>query len=295
MKYGVLYVLIFAYALFDAQTVVGGAADGINMAISVVVPSLFPFILISILSSQSIAGRKYAILRPLEKLCGMPDGSGSLLVLGLCGGYPVGAQCVANAYEHGVLTKEDAQRLLGFCNNAGPSFIFGMIGGILKAPLLCWFLWLGQVLSAIIVGALLPGKSKYTSRLEAGKRISVTNGLEKTVLICSKIAGWVIIFRALLAVADKWILQQLPVLWNTGLAGLLELSNGCIRLHYVDTPLSRFLLCGCMLTFGGVCVHLQTKSVVNTLSIKWFLLGKGLQTLIILPILLLLWKITVAF
>lgn len=295
MVKGVLYVLAFIYALMDAQSIVSGAGDGLQLAITVVVPSLFPFIFLSTLSAHSIGSRNITVLRPLEKLCGMPIGSGSLLLLGLCGGYPVGAQCVARAYTQGTLTKQDAQRLLGFCNNAGPSFIFGMVGGILKDIRLCWFLWLGQILSAILVGAILPGKSAESCRLTPSRKNSVTQTLESTVYICSKIAGWVILFRVALSVAEKWFLHRLPVLWCTAVAGLLELSNGCVRLQYIDTEWLRFLLCGAMLAFGGICVHLQTKSVVGSLSIKFLLLGKVMQTLLALPILFVLWKIIVAF
>lgn len=295
MVTGVLYMLAFIYALTDAQSIVSGAADGLHLAITVVVPSLFPFIFLSTLSAHSIGGRNIAVLRPLEKLCGMPSGSGSLLLLGLCGGYPVGAQCVARAYTQGVLTKEDAQRLLGFCNNAGPSFILGMVGGILKDIRLCFFLWLGQIVSAILVGAILPEKSKESCHLTPNRKNSITKVLESTVYICSKIAGWVILFRALLSVAEKWFLFRLPALWRTAAAGFLELSNGCIHLQYVDTEMQRFLLCGAMLAFGGICVHLQTKSVVGALSVRLYFLGKVMQTLLVLPILFLLWKITVAF
>ncbi len=295
MKMAGIYVLILGYALIDAQTVVNGAIDGVRLAIFVVVPSLFPFIFLSVLSSHSISGWRIPLLRPIEKLCGMPDGSANLLLLGLCGGYPVGAQCVANAYDQGTITKHDAQRLLGFCNNAGPSFIFGMVGGILKDFRLCCLLWLGQVLSSIIVGVILPGKSQAYCRLQSGKSLSVTEGLENSLHICGKIAGWVVLFRSLLSVAEKWLLFRLPVLWSAGISGILELSNGCIQLQNIGSPLPRFLLCGILLGFGGFCVHLQTKSVVKALSLKYYFAGKVLQTLILLPILLILWKITVAF
>ena len=295
MKMAGIYVLLFGYALFDAQTVVNGAIEGMRLAIFVVVPSLFPFIFLSVLSSHGISGRRLSFLRPIEKLCGMPNGSGNLLLLGLCGGYPVGAQCVASAYCQGTISKRDAERLLGFCNNAGPSFIFGMVGGILKDIRLCWLIWLGQILSSVFVGAILPGKSQASCRLHSVKNLSVTKGLESTLYICSKIAGWVILFRSLLGVAEKWFLSSLPSVWNAGVAGILELSNGCIRLQYVTAALPRYLLCGAILSFGGFCVHLQTKSVVNTLSLRQYFQGKVLQTLLTLPILFVLWKITVAF
>lgn len=295
MKKGALYIFFFAYALLDAQTVVKGASEGVQLALTVVIPSLFPFIFLSVLSSHCLSGGKPGLLRPVEKLCGMPSGSGCLLLLGLCGGYPVGAQCVVNACEQGSISREDGQRLLGFCNNAGPSFIFGMVGGIFKDYRLCWLLWLGQIFSAVIVGTILPGKSKTGCRLQQNNGLTVAEGLQATLGICGKIAGWIILFRVLLTVADKWLLYNFSSLWQAGIAGILELSNGCIRLQNIDVPLPKFLLCGAMLAFGGFCVHLQTKSVVKILSLKTHFIGKVLQMLIILPILLILWKITVAF
>ena len=295
MGKGIIYVLLFGYALLDAQTVVNGATEGVQLALFAVLPSLFPFIFLSIMCSQSISGRHFFFLKPLEKLCGMPLGSGNILLLSLCGGYPVGAQCVTDAYKQGAISKKDAERLLGFCNNAGPSFIFGMVGAILKDFRLCWLLWFGQIISAITVGAIMPNKSKSLCPAQGGNSLSITKALESTLKISGKIAGWVLLFRVTLSVADKWILHRLTPIWSGAFSGALELSNGCIRLQYVSNPMVRFLLCGAILSFGGFCVYLQTKSVVQTLSTRYYLYGKVLQTVLILPILCFLWKLTVAF
>lgn len=295
MKSWILFVALFVYSLLDSQSVVKGAMDGVHLSTTVIIPSLFPFIFLSTLSSQGLLSLRTSLLKPIEKLCGMPYGSGGLLLLGVCGGYPVGAQNVYAAYSQGIISKSDAQRLLSFCSNAGPSFIFGMLGGIFKDVRLCWMLWLSQILSAVIVGAILPHKSSAVCRLRSGHSITVTEGLEKALLVCSKICGWVVLFRCVLSVLETRIAGQLPVYWKVLLTGILELSNGCIYVGSLEDPMPAFLLCGGMLTFGGLCVLLQTKSVINGLSVKYYLIGKLLQTVIVLPILYLLWKITVAF
>ena len=113
------YGVVFGYALIDAQAIVNGAKEGIHMALTVVIPSLFPFIFLCALSLQEITKNPLKFLRPVEKLCGIPRGSGILLLLGLIGGYPVGAQNVFKAYENRMIARNDAERMLGFCNNAG--------------------------------------------------------------------------------------------------------------------------------------------------------------------------------
>ena len=286
------YGVVFGYALIDAQTIVNGAKEGIHMALTVVIPSLFPFIFLCTLSLQEISKNPLKFLRPVEKLCGMSRGSGILLLLGLIGGYPVGAQNISKAYENRMIARNDAERMLGFCNNAGPSFIFGMVGGILHDVRLCWLLWLTQILSATITAALLPGKSAANIKVQTTQPSNIGLILEGVMIICAKIAGWVVLFRCLLSVLDKWCL---PTIWRVCVSGILELSNGCARLQNIDSTYLQFMICGILLVFGGLCVHLQTRSVTKGLSLRYYWIGKTIQTAISTPILYILWKISVAF
>ena len=70
------------------------------------------------------------------------------------------------------------------------------------------------------------------------------------------------------------------MLWSAALSGLLELTNGCILLNSVPEESTRFLLCTAFLSFGGVCVLMQTVSVVKELGIRFYLMGKIFQCVI---------------
>ena len=58
---------------------------------------------------------------------------------------------------------EDAERALHFLNNAGPSFLFGMIGARFSSPLAPWLLWGIHLAAAGIVAASLP-RTAHSSR-----------------------------------------------------------------------------------------------------------------------------------
>ncbi len=94
------------------------------------IPALFPFFAAgSLLTDTGVTaalGRLCA--RPMWRLYGLPGDAAGALVLGLTGGYPVGVQAAADLYASGRLTREQAERLLGFCNNTGPAFIVGVCG-----------------------------------------------------------------------------------------------------------------------------------------------------------------------
>jgi len=89
---------------------------------------------------------------------------------------------------------------------------------------------------------------------------------------------WVILFRILIVFLKEWFLWMLPQWAQVLLMGMLELTNGCCELQLISNVQLRFVLCSCMLAFGGVCVLLQTISVTKGLSLVWYLKGKLQQT-----------------
>ena len=83
---------------------------------------------------------------------------------------------------------------------------------------------------------------------------------------------------ALLHFLDRWVLWLFPAELQVLLCGLLELSNGCVRLSEVSIQGLRFVLSGTVLAFGGFCVAMQVASAAGTLSMARYLPLKLLQT-----------------
>ncbi len=264
--------------ILDSRTALAGAAQGLELCLKTVIPALFPFIFLSGLLTGTLAGRSFSALRPLGRFCGMPPGSEGLLVIGLLGGYPTGAACVSEYHRSGLLTKEQAQRLLGFCNNAGPAFLFGIGGSLFSNLRVPWVLWLIHILGALLSAHILPEGDLRPVKLSAGQ-VSVTTVLQRSVRIMGSVCGWVVLFRILLAFASRWFLWLFPSTFQILFGGLLELANGCCSLSGVHSDALRFLLLSALLAFGGLCVMMQTRSAAQRLSLTWFYVGKLLQTL----------------
>lgn len=222
-------------------------------------------------------GTQIPIFRRISKLCGVPDGAESLLLLGLLGGYPVGAQMVAQAYHRGQLDKPTAQRMLGFCNNAGPAFLFGMVSPMFSHNKIAFVLWGIHVLSALITGILLPGRQHSVGGIQTAKPISVSESLEKSLKIIAQICGWVILFKVLLTICEHWVFNYFPSVIRVLLTGLCELSNGCTELKMIDNEATRYIISSFILAAGGLCVAMQTASVTKELGMGMFFPGKLIQ------------------
>lgn len=264
--------------ILDGKTALEGARSGVDLCLKTVVPSLFPFFLLSILLTSACMGSALRIFRPMGKLMGIPKGAESILIAGFLGGYPVGAQSIACAFRSGQLTREDAQRMLGFCSNAGPAFLFGMVACLFPRRWMAWALWIIHIAGAVLTALVLPGKSPQETALTPGSLPSLSNALISAIRVMSAVCGWVVLFRVVIAFLNRWVLWILPVPARVAVTGLLELSNGCFELTAISEISLRFLLCSGMLAFGGVCVTMQTVSVTEGLSIRFYILGKLLQT-----------------
>ena len=263
--------------ILDNQTAFRGAKDGIDLCIKTIIPSLFPFFLLSALLTSYLAGREFLILRPLGRLCHMPPGAESFLAVGLLGGYPVGAQNIGTAYRTGALPRGTAERLLPFCSNAGPAFLFGIIAPQFGSVRIPWLLWGIHIVSALIVGMLLPGKESSVRCAATEKPMSVSQALENSVKVMARVCGWVILFRVLISFLDRWFLWLFPTAVQISVAGSLELSNGCVQLFRIKNEGLRMILASGMLAFGGFCVGLQTLSVTEGLSLRFYFPGKLFQ------------------
>ena len=263
--------------ILDSKTAAAGAADGIQLCLGVVIPSLFPFIFASLLFTSMLTANPPTFLNWIGRGLKLPHGAEGLLLVGLLGGYPVGAQAIAQSHAAGSIDEKTAGYLLAFCNNCGPAFLFGMVGSCFQESWMPWALWGIHVLSALCVGALIK-INVSTVVVKTSHHTTIVEGLYQSLRIVAGICGWVVIFRILISMTEKWLLSSLPELVQITLSGALELTNGCIRGAEINNTGIRFVLCEAFVSFGGLCVVMQTFSVASAVEKRLYLPGKLLQT-----------------
>ena len=284
MKYKrILSVIISASIMLllivDTETAKRGVADGISLCMNVIIPSLFPFFLVSSYLSTALLGIKLNGLRKILKPLQIPNGCESLVLLGFLGGYPVGAQLIAEAYCHKRINRRTARIMLGYCNNAGPAFIFGIAAILLSTPWAAITLWIIHILSALITAFLLPRPSENFGGLPSQKKLSLVTALKNSIVICAAVCGWIIIFKVIIQYLDRY-LGQSSTIFSMIIRGILELSNGCLTLSNITFEPLRFLLCTVFLALGGVCVLMQTASATNAIGLGLYIPGKLIQACI---------------
>lgn len=277
--YCLFAVILMITLILDSKTALQGAITGIELCLYTVIPSLFPFFYLSGFLLGTINQYNGKLLRPIGRLCKIPIGAETIFLLGLIGGYPIGAQSLYSAYTSHLLSKKESERMLCFCNQAGPAFIFGIVGGIFNNRKIPFIIWSIIILSAIITGMILPGNKESNYVYTANTKVKP---FEKALRATANVCGWVILFRILISIMQRWILWILPSEHIIIIVGFLELTNGCMELMNIHNTAFRFIASIGFLSFGGCCVGLQTMSLIGELSGLNYYIGKTIQTIIAL-------------
>ena len=301
---GLLWATL-ALVLWPEQAL-GAMRDGLKLCGNVILPSLFPFVVLSSLvvelgMSRYLGRLLEPVMAPLFRVNG---NCASALALGFIGGYPVGARTAIQIYENGQCSRTEAERMLAFCNNSGPAFILGVVGaGVFGSGAAGLLLYLAHLLASLTVGILFrfykPREGPRSGRVRRAQfqaasfsrafTGSVTGALQATLNICAFVLFFTVFLRIL---AYAGILRTLGGILSALLAplgmdqtwaerlltGLVEVSSGVSSL--TDGALSgRLSMAAFMLGWAGVSVHCQVLAFLGDsgLSVRTYVTGKLLH------------------
>ena len=282
-------VMLFLLLMIDPAAALDGARQGLSLCALTIVPSLFPFIVISsLLAATGVPAKLGNLCAPLMSKLFSVSGSGAIaFVLGLSGGYPLGAAVIADMLTSGEIDRKEAEHLLSFSNNSGPAFIIGAAGaGIFKSSKIGALLYLIHIISAILVGILFSNHSvshfsppvkitKKATPLSLALPACVKSGVTTVLMVC----GFVVFFSVITKILDSigfFMTFAGSISEISGaelsavrafLTGFFELGSGIGAMNGIPASPASLALAAFILGWGGLSVHLQTMSVIDGISI----------------------------
>lgn len=285
----ILSALCALFVLMTASpAVIRSAADGLRLCGELIVPSLFPFFVISLLLAklgfpQALGRRLSPVTR---RLFGVSGAGATALFIGLSGGYPMGAAYLAELTEQGRISPREAERLLGFCNNSGPSFLVGAIGagifGSVRAGLL---LYAAHALAAFLTGLLLRGKDPAEEEAPSlcdppPFARALTEAVRGAVPAILSVCSFVILFTVFTGLLDangflSALGSRLSALSGLSLPqcralllGFWELGGGVGALLGLPLAPANLALAAALVGWGGVSVHFQSLAPFSSLPVR---------------------------
>ena len=291
-----MFLLCTLAAVFLARSTPlrAAAAEGLALCAGSVIPALFPFMVTSsMLISLGFGTFLSPLLTPLMALYRLPGQAGAAVVLGLVGGYPIGAKTAARLCAEGRLTRSEGERLLTFCNNSGPVFLISVLGeGIFGSFRAGVYLWLIHLLSALLAGLFLRGGEGTERRappppLAQGSEMSLSaafvSAVRESSLTMVSVCGFVVFFYVL-----SRPLRLLPPPLSLAAVGAVELFS---MTPLVTPDRLGFTLASAWAAFGGLSVLCQSAAALEGLSPVSLVKGKALQGILAGSLAFLLWPL----
>ena len=226
----------------------GGTARPCPLAAGSALPALFPFFVAGELLTASHADRTLSrLLAPLlRRVYALPQAGAAPVVLGLTGGYPVGAAACASLLREGRLSASDARREALFCSCASPGFCIALAGVTLFGSAKTGALLYGiQVVSALLTGIFVSRGTENRQTIPVSPEPSDSRPF--SVVFCSAVrhaaavsldvTAFLVTFSAVLTLMEP-VFSRAPALRL--LSGLLELTSGLAALSGSFLPKTHF-------------------------------------------------------
>ena len=297
--YSLLCVFVFLFVCVISvvlpKEITKYASAALEICFTQVIPSLFPFMVISRILSESnictysgyLLGGLFRTMLGVEKnLCGA-------FLCGIFGGFPSGAIATGVAYQKGECTKQQAEFTLALCNNSSVSFILSFAGicvlGNLKSGII---LLLSQLLSIFIISLIMRIVFKFRTetlkhpicvyKTQNSLKNIVVSSVTKSVTGILNVCGYIIVFYILSELFAKLFGNRFDLIYVTKC--LFEMTGAVKMCEISDFPLN-LVICSAAIGFSGICVIMQVSGICEEygLSPKYFVLSRILSA-IIMPV-----------
>lgn len=259
------------------------AKTAAGLCLTVMIPSLYAF---TVLSKLMISTNTYKLIgRPFlwisRYILRMPAEFFPIFLISQFAGYPIGASLISQMETEGKITPKQAEEMLCFCIAPGPAYISAV--AVAVAPDIAGmsgYIFLA-VAGANLLGVLLTSftrKIPPRSEEKAGVTFSaslftesVRAGAESMAMIC----GMIIFMAAVMGILGKLrafgavsalisrAIKYPPEQIYPFVRSFLEISN--LTRIFGDVTVT-IPMATAMLSFGGICVHLQIMSVCRGFS-----------------------------
>ena len=295
----VLFCLMSAVAMMltfrYSEEVVSAMSSGMSLCVTTVIPSLFPFMVLSELFISSGAGELMGryIGRPLSALFGISHAGAAALLIGFICGFPIGTRSAVSLYERGRISRAEFEHLCTFCNNPSSAFLISAVGGALfGSRLFGVLLYASHILSSCIVGFIgrflfVRGKDSFCEESCSQKKRegiiasfirAVTDSASSMLFICA----FVVFFSAVVGVIRSFARGAgLPNGAMALMFGFFEMTGGVAEASAL--PLGLAIPISAAITgWSGLSVHFQFVSICkeHRFALRPYFLSKALCALL---------------
>lgn len=266
--------------IIETEKISAAVTDAVLICEKSVIPSLFPFLVFSsFINKTGMSDKIGKLLSPITRiLFGLSENCGTVILMSLIGGFPVGPSMTAELLKNGKITEKEAEKLCLFCINAGPAFVISTVGfhmlGSIKAGAI---LYISTVLSMLTCGIITCNTKilcKDTNSIQRaipdirsekkqGVFETLCAAVNSSAVSMFRICAYILIFSAMTAVICSLPQSVTETYPFTLFKASLEVTAGCKLLCAEKSSALLLPTVAAMLSFCGFCVHAQVHGSIR--------------------------------
>lgn len=280
----ILCLSLFLFAIFFGSSIKEGVVYGIKICVFNIIPTLFPFFILSDLWSSVIFFRDDGIAaKCFEGLFGISGKELSTFLLGNICGFPLGIKSATEKYSSKTINKSELEALCAISNNPSAAFVISGVGmGLFKSPKYGIILYLSVLLSAVAIGVIF--KANVSKLQNSRENIKQSFDLVKSIKAAGYssivVSSYIIFFSSVIGVVGELIKNKLALSF---ISSFLEVSSACSIIAEQSDILGTLCLplISFALAFSGLSVFMQAFSFLPPeVSKTKYLYKKMLQGII---------------
>lgn len=254
------------------------------------VPSMFPmFVLSNILIKYNFT--EYIpkrIINFFSKILNVSKNAVLIIFLSIISGFPANAINIRNAYDNGLISKNEAEHILLFNHFANPLFVLETIGTFyLNNNKYGFVIFVAHLLSNFIIGIIFRNKNNYSLNNYISKKDKcqsfgnvVADSINKSINSLLMVAGTITLFLILSTLIIN--IFELNNVFALIIQGILEITMSISLLtNLLINDIYKVVIATMIISFGGLSIHLQVFSVLDEkIKYKNYFIGRVLQMII---------------
>ena len=264
-----IFVFIFIYSRIVKITVI----NGINIWLNNLFPTLFPFLLITklMIYKNLFINLNNTIGKYIERIFNVSKSATCIIILSFFIGFPGSIVHIKDLLDNKQISIEDANKLVAYTCYSNPIFVISIIGEtLLNSKSLGIYIYIIHIISGLLIGLLMRNKkSNKICNYEIKEKHNniLMKSINESFEVLINILGIVIFFLIIISIINT-------ILPNNFLFSLikstLEITTGIINIakYKINLRLKSSII-GALLSFNGLSIHYQVKSIINSTKIKY--------------------------
>ena len=286
-----IYIFLILYLIIFSKQTYLLSKEVVEFWMSVLIPSLLPFLLISDLiittNVSNYFNKIFGFI--ISKIFKVPKKSSICIILGFICGYPNGAKSVISLYEEKQISHNTAKKLLAFTNNCNPVFLISSVGIAIFSDIYAGIvLLLANYISALLIGLFFPcnniihEKSIKVNKNE--KKFNIKQSILKSFNTLILILGFSIIFNIIASIISNITSNLIKNtatynIVNSIIYGMFEISHGILKVSKLEIPyIYKMCVTSFICSFSSFSIIFQLYTVISkNFKLKHILIYKFIQ------------------